>query len=114
MVTPDTSTSISLDVSSTSTDTDEQNNDDHVWIFTYNIPNFPDHILEAINTKCLDSKTRKKIAYDVSNSVMLHTLYPTSHEYRAVCTALIKKHPNLADKNKFNRIVSCILAFSSV
>ncbi|XP_078487872.1 sterile alpha motif domain-containing protein 3-like [Ciona intestinalis] len=104
MVTPDTSTSIPLDVSSTSTDTDEQNNDDHVWIFTYNIPNFPDHILEAINTKCLDSKTRKKIAYDVFNSVMLHTLYPTSHEYRAVCTALIKKHPNLADKNKFNRI----------
>nr|XP_018672286.2 uncharacterized protein LOC108950711 [Ciona intestinalis] len=73
-----------------------------MWLINYKLPDFPLYITEELKKNQdapfnITSKLRKKVVQILFDSVSLHTLYPTSTEYRSVCVELIRKYPVLCD-----------------
>ena len=70
------------------------------WHLSFVIPELRTiscHVAEAISTGVVTSRARQEIAQVLYTYITAHMLYPTSEQYKAVCSKLIIKFPSLKD-----------------
>ena len=78
------------------------------WHLSFEIPTkFSVSTEKRIKSGQLRKKNRTEIVQALSAAVILHTKYPTSEQYTAVCLKLIEKFPTLKDGMGTTGYVSC-------
>lgn len=70
------------------------------WHLHFSIPSttsFLGCVQQAINTGVVTAKSRREIIQVLQTHMLVHTIYPTSEQYIAVCQNLVTKCPKLKD-----------------
>ena len=79
------------------------------WHTEFLIPElatFSHHVRDAVTTGIVTGRARKEIIQVVRTYMTAHTIYPTSEQYKTVCSKLVSKYPKLKDTEGKTKYVS--------
>ena len=71
---------------------------------------FSHHVQNAITTGIVTGKARREIIQVLCTYMTAHTIYPTSEQYKTVCSKLISKYPKLKDNEGTTKYVSNVIS----
>lgn len=85
------------------------------WHLNFVIPEirtFSQFVTEAVDTGIVTARARREVIQVLRTYMTAHTVYPTSEQYKTVCSKLVAKFPSLMDttgKSKYVSIVYIVL-----